>query len=47
MEPLLLEHLGHLWLTELPLGKGLGPGVCPKQEPGQVGQTSALGADGD
>lgn len=47
MEPFLLEHLGHLWLTELPLRKGLGPGVGPEQEQGQVGQASVLGADSD
>lgn len=45
-KPLLLKHLG-LWLTEPPLGKGLGPGVCPEQEQGQVGQASVLGAEGD
>lgn len=47
MEPFLLKHLGRLWLTELPLRKGLGPGVGPEQEQGQVGQASVLGADSD
>lgn len=45
-KPVLLKHLG-LWLTELPLGKGLDSGVCLKQEQGQVGRASVLGAEGD